>query len=46
MQRNYFRGLIICLIPTLVAGYFAVFVRDPDGNNVEAVHHTWAEQPG
>ena len=25
MQRNYFRGLIICLVPTLVAGYFAVF---------------------
>ena len=25
MQRNYFRGMIICLIPTLVAGYFAIF---------------------
>jgi SecD/SecF fusion protein len=25
MQRNYFRGLIVCLIPTLLALYFAVF---------------------
>ena len=25
MQRNYFRGMIICLVPTLIAGYFAVF---------------------
>lgn len=23
-------------------GYFGAFVRDPDGNNVEAVHHTFA----
>ncbi len=23
------------------AGYFGVFVRDPDGNNVEAVHPTF-----
>jgi len=22
-------------------GYFGTFVRDPDGNNVEAVHHTF-----
>ncbi|MEJ2885377.1 VOC family protein [Actinomycetospora aeridis] len=22
-------------------GYYAVFLRDPDGHNVEAVHHTW-----
>ena len=22
-------------------GYYGVFFRDPDGNNVEAVHHTW-----
>jgi catechol 2,3-dioxygenase-like lactoylglutathione lyase family enzyme len=22
-------------------GYFGAFVRDPDGNNVEAVHHTF-----
>ena len=22
-------------------GYYGVFVRDPDGNNVEAVHHTF-----
>lgn len=21
------------------AGYYAAFVRDPDGNNIEAVHH-------
>ncbi len=26
--------------PEYHAGYFAVFLRDPDGNNVEAVHHT------
>ena len=23
------------------AGYYGTFFRDPDGNNVEAVHHTW-----
>ncbi len=28
--------------PEYHAGYFGVFVRDPDGNNVEAVHHTFA----
>jgi catechol 2,3-dioxygenase-like lactoylglutathione lyase family enzyme len=28
--------------PEYHPGYYAVFVRDPDGNNVEAVHHTWA----
>jgi catechol 2,3-dioxygenase-like lactoylglutathione lyase family enzyme len=27
--------------PEYHPGYFGVFVRDPDGNNVEAVHHTW-----
>ena len=27
--------------PEYHPGYYAVFVRDPDGNNVEAVHHTW-----
>jgi catechol 2,3-dioxygenase-like lactoylglutathione lyase family enzyme len=27
------------LWPEYHAGYFAVFVRDPDGNNVEAVFH-------
>jgi catechol 2,3-dioxygenase-like lactoylglutathione lyase family enzyme len=27
--------------PEYHAGYFGAFVRDPDGNNVEAVHHTW-----
>ncbi len=32
--------------PEYHPGYFGVFVRDPDGNNVEAVHHTWAEPPG
>jgi len=26
--------------PEYHAGYFGAFVRDPDGNNVEAVHHT------
>jgi len=27
--------------PEYHSGYYAVFFRDPDGNNVEAVHHTW-----
>ena len=27
--------------PEYHAGYYGAFVRDPDGNNVEAVHHTW-----
>ncbi|MFO0938933.1 MAG: hypothetical protein U0798_20715 [Gemmataceae bacterium] len=31
MQRNYFRGLIICLLPTLVAGYFAFFGEKKKG---------------
>ena len=26
--------------PEYHLGYFGAFVRDPDGNNVEAVHHT------
>lgn len=30
--------------PEYHTGYFGTFVRDPDGNNVEAVHHTF-EQP-
>ena len=25
--------------PEYHPGYFGVFVRDPDGNNIEAVHH-------
>jgi catechol 2,3-dioxygenase-like lactoylglutathione lyase family enzyme len=29
--------------PEYHPGYFGVFVRDPDGNNVEAVHHTWLQ---
>lgn len=29
------------LWPEYHPGYYAVFVRDPDGNNVEAVHHTF-----
>ena len=28
--------------PEYHPGYFGAFVRDPDGNNVEAVHHTFA----
>ncbi len=28
--------------PEYHPGYYGAFVRDPDGNNVEAVHHTWA----
>ncbi|GAB3353641.1 VOC family protein [Modestobacter lapidis] len=27
--------------PEYHPGYYAVFLRDPDGNNVEAVHHTF-----
>jgi predicted lactoylglutathione lyase len=27
--------------PEYHPGYYGVFLRDPDGNNVEAVHHTW-----
>ncbi|SFK41120.1 VOC family protein [Geodermatophilus ruber] len=27
--------------PEYHQGYYAVFFRDPDGNNVEAVHHTF-----
>jgi catechol 2,3-dioxygenase-like lactoylglutathione lyase family enzyme len=27
--------------PEYHPGYFGAFVRDPDGNNVEAVHHTF-----
>ena len=25
--------------PIYHPGYYGVFLRDPDGNNVEAVHH-------
>jgi catechol 2,3-dioxygenase-like lactoylglutathione lyase family enzyme len=28
--------------PEYHRGYYGAFFRDPDGNNVEAVHHTWA----
>jgi catechol 2,3-dioxygenase-like lactoylglutathione lyase family enzyme len=31
------------LWPEYHPGYFGAFVRDPDGNNVEAVHHTWGD---
>ena len=27
------------IFPEYSPGYFGAFVRDPDGNNVEAVHH-------
>ena len=27
--------------PEYHPGYYGVFFRDPDGNNVEAVHHTF-----
>jgi catechol 2,3-dioxygenase-like lactoylglutathione lyase family enzyme len=30
------------IFPEYHPGYFGAFVRDPDGNNVEAVHHTFA----
>ncbi|HEY5821954.1 MAG TPA: VOC family protein [Propionibacteriaceae bacterium] len=29
------------IFPEYHPGYFGAFVRDPDGNNVEAVHHTF-----
>jgi catechol 2,3-dioxygenase-like lactoylglutathione lyase family enzyme len=29
------------VFPEYHPGYYGVFVRDPDGNNVEAVHHTF-----
>ncbi len=31
--------------PEYHPGYFGAFVRDPDGNNVEAVHHTFEAAP-
>ena len=30
------------LWPEYHPGYYGVFFRDPDGNNVEAVHHTFS----
>ena len=30
------------LWPEYHPGYYGVFFRDPDGNNVEAVHHTYS----
>lgn len=30
--------------PEYHPGYYGAFVRDPDGNNVEAVHHTFSGQ--
>jgi catechol 2,3-dioxygenase-like lactoylglutathione lyase family enzyme len=30
------------LWPEYHPGYYGVFLRDLDGNNVEAVHHTWS----
>ena len=32
--------------PEYHPGYYAVFLRDLDGNNVEAVHHTFAAPRG
>jgi catechol 2,3-dioxygenase-like lactoylglutathione lyase family enzyme len=29
------------IFPEYHPGYYGAFVRDPDGNNVEAVHHTF-----
>jgi catechol 2,3-dioxygenase-like lactoylglutathione lyase family enzyme len=31
--------------PEYHPGYYGVFFRDPDGNNVEAVHHTFPTGP-
>jgi catechol 2,3-dioxygenase-like lactoylglutathione lyase family enzyme len=33
------------LWPEYHPGYYGVFLRDPDGNNVEAVHHSAGETP-
>lgn len=30
------------VFPEYHPGYYATFVRDLDGHNVEAVHHTWS----
>jgi catechol 2,3-dioxygenase-like lactoylglutathione lyase family enzyme len=30
--------------PEYHAGYYGAFVRDPDGNNVEAVHHSFSNE--
>jgi len=30
--------------PEYHPGYYGAFVRDPDGNNVEAVHHTFSAE--
>jgi hypothetical protein len=30
------------LWPEYDPGYYGVFLRDPDGNNVGAVHHSWS----
>ena len=30
--------------PEYHPGYYGAFVRDPDGNNVEAVHHTFVSE--
>ncbi len=27
--------------PNTTPGYYGVFLRDPDGHNVEAVHHSF-----
>ncbi len=32
--------------PEYHPGYYAVFLRDPDGHNVEAVFHDWAAGAG
>jgi catechol 2,3-dioxygenase-like lactoylglutathione lyase family enzyme len=34
------------LWPEYHPGYYGVFLRDPDGNNVEAVHHTFPAGAG
>jgi hypothetical protein len=32
--------------PEYHPGYYGVFFRDLDGNNVEAVHHAWSSSDG
>ena len=33
------------VFPEYHPGYYGTFLRDPDGNNVEAVHHTFTGAP-
>lgn len=41
---EFHRGRLIDHIQLRCANYYAAFVLDPDGNNIEAVHHGEAER--